>query len=368
MTCRFPDYQNCGLNVISSIVRYFGAENRHTTLPALDRLLEGKAYRNIVLFLLDGLGMDALAHDCPPDSFFNSHIFRELSAVYPSTTTAATTSIETDYAPGEHGWLGWTLYFHEIDQLVDIFLNCVSGKQVPAADYSVADTYLPLHPVFDRINGTGCVKAADISPFGVPPYPGLQEMHDALVQGCREPGQHFYYAYWVDPDKTMHQYGVYSDEVCRKIRDLEAYIRQLSSELPDDTLLLVTADHGLIDAEHLYITDHPALAETLLRPACVEPRATVFYVKPEFLHVFPQRFREAFPDGFTLMTAEEFRASKILGPGEYTGKISDLTGDFVAVSRTAGCLDYARKDHPLKGVHAGLTEIEMRVPLILAKR
>ena len=118
MICRFPDYQNCGLNVISSIARYFGAENRHTTLPALDGLLQEKPYRKIVLFLLDGLGMDALAHDCPPDSFFNTHIFRELSAVYPSTTTAATTSIETDYAPGEHGWLGWTLYFHEINQLI----------------------------------------------------------------------------------------------------------------------------------------------------------------------------------------------------------------------------------------------------------
>ena len=366
MICRFPDYQNCGLNVISSIARYFGAENRHATLPALDGLLREKAYRNVILFLLDGLGMDALAHDSPPDSFFNTHIFRELSAVYPSTTTAATTSIETDYAPGEHGWLGWTLYFHEIDQLVDIFLNRVSGEQTAAADYSVADTYLPLHPVFDRIGRAG-VKSADISPFGVPPYPGLQEIRDALVKGCGEPGQHFYYTYWVDPDKTMHQCGVYSDEVCQAIRNLEAYIRQLAADLPEDTLLLVTADHGLIDAEHLYITDHPELAETLLRPASVEPRATVFYVKPEYMDVFPQRFQAAFPEGFTLMTAEEFRASKILGPGEYTGKIADLTGDFVAVSGTNRCLDYARREHPLKGVHAGLTDVEMRVPLILAK-
>ncbi len=368
MNCRFPDYENCGLNVISSIVRYFGAENRHKTLPALDELLEEKKYRNVVLFLLDGMGMDALAHDRPADSFFNTHVFRELSAVYPSTTTAATTSIETDYAPGEHGWLGWTLYFHEIDKLVDIFLNRVSGEQTAAADYPVADTYLPLHPVFERINQAGLAKAACISPFGYPAYPKLADITDAIIQGCAEPGRHFYYAYWTDPDHTMHESGVYSDEVCSVMEDLERVVRRLADDLPEDTLLLVTADHGLIDAKHLYITDHPALTEALIRPAAVEPRATVFYVKPEYLDRFPSLFHEVFSNDFVLMTAEEFRSSSILGPGEYSGKLSDLTGDYVAVSLTGKCLDYSRRDNPLTGVHAGLTELEMRVPLIAAKR
>ena len=368
MNSRFPDYENCGLNVISSIVRYFGAENRHQTLPALDALLSEGKYRNVVLFLLDGMGMDALAHDCRADSFFNIHIWRELSAVYPSTTTAATTAIETDYAPGEHGWLGWSLYFHEIDRMVDIFLNRVSGEKTLAADYPVADTYLPLHPVFDRLNQLENIHSDDISPFGPVPYPQLSDITEALVKGCSEEGRHFYYAYWMDPDKTMHEHGVYSEEVCQKIQGLETYIQQLADALPEDTLLLVTADHGLIDVEHLYITDHPALNDTLIRPSAVEPRATVFYVKPECREAFPKLFYEAFPDGFSLMTAEEFRASGILGPGEYTKKINDLTGDFVALSQTERCLDYKRKESALKGAHAGLTMLEMRVPLILAKK
>ena len=367
MNCRFPDYENCGLNVISSIARYFGAENRHRTLPELDQLLRRKNYRNVVLFLLDGMGMDALAHDCPADSFFNTHVFRELSAVYPSTTTAATTSIETDYSPGEHGWLGWTLYFHEIDRMVDIFLNRVSGEKTPAAEYPVAETYLPLHPVFDRMNDSGQVKAACISPFSDPAYPGLADIYDAIARGCGESGRHFYYGYWGDPDHTMHESGVYSGEVRQVIADLETYIQRLAGSLPDDTLLLVTADHGLIDAEHLFVTDHPELADALLRPSAVEPRATVFYVKPEYFETFPSLFYEAFPEGFALMTAEEFRSSGILGPGEYQKKIQDLTGDYVAVSLTGKCLDYERNDHLLHGVHAGLTALEMRVPLIVAK-
>ena len=137
---------------------------------------------------------------------------------------------------------------------------------------------------------------------------------------------------------------------------------------PDDTLLLVTADHGLIDVSHLYVTDHPELTETLLRPTSVEPRATVFYVKPDRLADFPALFKEAFPEGFALMTGEEFRLSGILGPGEPTPKLKDLTGDFVAVSLTGACLDYTPKESMLKGAHAGLTRLEMRVPLIAAKK
>ena len=368
MICRFPDYENCGLNVISSVARYMKAPFRHRPLPALDRLLEAGRYRNVVLFLLDGMGMDALAHDLPADSFFNTHIFRELSAVFPSTTTAATTAIETDYAPSEHGWLGWSLYFHEIDRMVDVFPNRVSVTREVAAPYHVGETYLPLHPVFDRITAAGYAKAALISPFGDPKYPELSDIREALISGCREEGPHFFYAYWGDPDHTMHESGVYADEVRKVLKELEAYIQDLALTLPDDTLLLVTADHGLIDVSHLYVTDHPELTETLLRPTSVEPRATVFYVKPDRLADFPALFKEAFPEGFALMTGEEFRLSGILGPGEPTPKLKDLTGDFVAVSLTGACLDYAPKESMLKGAHAGLTRLEMRVPLIAAKK
>ena len=368
MTCRFPDYDNCGLNLISSIERYFETPFRHRPLPAMEELLEGGKYRNIVLFLLDGMGMEALKRNLPADGFFNTHICHELSAVYPSTTTAATTSIETDYAPGEHGWLGWSLYFHEIDRMVDVFTNRISGEKEPAAEYSVADRFMPLHPVFERMTATGRVKAACISPFADPSYPTLEAISDALCRGCGEEDRHFYYAYWGDPDHTMHEAGAFSEEVKGAMAELEKYIRALSDALPEDTLLLVTADHGLVDAEHLYVTDHPALAQTLVRPTSVEPRTTVFYVKPECKTQFPGLFYEAFPEGFALLTSEEFRSSGILGPGVQNKKLPDLTGDFVAVALTPRCIDYAPKDFMLHGVHAGMTRTEMRVPLIAAKR
>ena len=112
----------------------------------------------------------------------------------------------------------------------------------------------------------------------------------------------------------------------------------------------------------------PERVEALIRPTSVEPRTTVFYVKPEYREAFPKLFREAFPEGFLLMTAEEFRASGILGPGEYHPKVADLTGDYVALSMSEACLEYQRREPSLVGMHAGMTAAEMRVPLIAARK
>ena len=106
-----PDYSNCGLNVASSVLRHFGAPCAHPTHPDVDALLGRKQYKNIVVMPFDGLGMATIADHLPKDSFLASHIARQMTAVFPSTTVAATTSIESGDSPCEHGWLGWSMYF-----------------------------------------------------------------------------------------------------------------------------------------------------------------------------------------------------------------------------------------------------------------
>ena len=126
-----PDYSNCGLNVASSVLRHFGAPCSHPTHPDVDALLGRKQYKNIVVMLFDGLGMATIADHLPKDSFLASHIARQMTAVFPSTTVAATTSIESGDSPCEHGWLGWSMYFYQIDRMVDVFVNLDSWTGKP---------------------------------------------------------------------------------------------------------------------------------------------------------------------------------------------------------------------------------------------
>ena len=51
-----------------------------------------------------------------------------------------------------------------------------------------------------------------------------------------------------------------------------------------DTLVIVTADHGIIDTARdrvIDLEDHPQLAETLVLPLCGEPRVAYCYVRPD---------------------------------------------------------------------------------------
>ena len=120
----YPDYQNnCILGIPNSILRHYGATPHHNTLPVLDERLK-KGYKNIVLLVLDGMGMAALKKHAP-DGFLIKNCVMQLSSVYPCTTTSALTTYETGLTPLEHGWLGWAMYFKEIDKSVELF----TGKQ-----------------------------------------------------------------------------------------------------------------------------------------------------------------------------------------------------------------------------------------------
>lgn len=108
------DYKNCIVNLACSILKYYGAEIKHNTLKEIDNLLEGN-YKNVVVLLLDGLGIDALQYHLDSNGFFRKNLIYEYFSVFPPTTTSATTSLESGLTPLEHGWLGWSLFFSEVE-------------------------------------------------------------------------------------------------------------------------------------------------------------------------------------------------------------------------------------------------------------
>lgn len=363
----FPDYQNCGLNVVSAVLNYFGIADAHPQHPAVQELLKKKHYKKVVLMLFDGMGTDILSKTLPEDAFLRTHMLTEMSAAYPSTTTCATSSIECCQTPREHGWLGWTEYFKEVDKLVDIFINRDQNGE-PAAPYDVAETINPRHMVFDRFDAVGA-KGHCISRFGTDPINDLTEMRSTLLRLCADDVPRYCYCYWGDPDHTMHEEGVYDESVFRTVKEVNDYVESLSRELPDDVLLMVTADHGLIDSRWVYVADHPELESMLLRMPSLEPRAAAFYVKPECVEAFPAAFKKAFgEEHFLLMTSKKFVEKGYLGAGKDNFKLWDFVGDYMALAIDPTCIGAKRGDHELKGVHAGLTRQEMKVPLIVAKK
>ena len=362
----FPDYENTGLTVVSAVLNAFGVKDDHPQQADVKRVLEEKTYKKVVLMLFDGMGTGLLERVLPENSFLRTHMIRELSAAYPSTTTCATSSIECCKTPREHGWLGWTLYFKEIDKLVDIFINRDQNGE-PAAPYPVAEKYNPREMVFGRFREAGA-EGHCVSRFGTDRINSLSDMRETVLRLCSDEKRRYIYCYWGDPDHTMHELGCESERVAAIVRELNDYVQELAACLPEDTLLMVTADHGLVDGKMLYVEDRPEVERMLLRMPSVEPRAAAFYVKPEHVKDFPTAFRTAFGEHFLLMTAKEFVEKGYLGGGEDNPKLWDFLGDYIALSTDRECIAGRRGDSELIGVHAGLTRQEMRVPLILYKK
>lgn len=361
-----PDYTNCPVNLACSILKEFGAEYAHPPLACVDELLK-HPYKNVVVMLFDGMGIDALERHLLPDGFFRKNLVRPITSVFPPTTVAATTSIETGLTPAEHGWLGWTLYFGEIDKLVNVFPNVdkYTGKQ--AESYHVANRYIPYKSVHEKIAEAGVGRSYTVAPFGPDRVTNLDEFFAGIRALCAAAGRKYIYAYWDDPDSLMHDDGCGSEAVRACMQELETRAEAFAQTL-SDTLLIVTADHGHLDSDYYLITDYPEIQRMLARPLSIESRAAAFYIREEYMEAFPGAFREAFGRDFNLYSREEVKRMRLFGDGAPHPKFDSFAGDFIAAAVSDKCLNYSRASRQFVSNHAGLDEREMLIPVIAIER
>ena len=364
---QYPDYLRCGVNVAASILQYFGAQRTHKTLLELDDILKKQHFRNVVLMLFDGLSIDALYYHLSESSFSRRHIVATLSSVFPSTTTAATTSIVSGLEPCEHGWIGWTLHFQELNKSIDIFINRVQFTKEPAGETSVVKKQFPYIPVIEQITQTGNAIGRCVSPFDDVIVKNIDELFSQTRRLMEEDKRHYIYAYWPEPDHLMHENGCRHEKVQQVIADIDKRLETFARQISPDDLVLITADHGLVDGIPEFFEDYPEL-NTMLRVApSVEPRATALYIKEEYKMIFPETFKAAFGDHYLLMNQKEALESGLFGEGKHRAELPSLIGDYFAIALGPYAL-YQKHDHcNLIGMHAGLTQAEMNVPLIVIK-
>ena len=82
--------------------------------------------------------------------------------------------------------------------------------------------------------------------------------------------------------------------------------------------------------------------------------------------VFKERFNKYFKADFDLYEMEDVIESKLFGDGIENKVFRDILGDFLAIAKTNKTILY-NGNTPLKSQHAGYTEDEILVPLIVIK-
>lgn len=361
----YPNYDRSILSIASSVLNHFGVKDcQHKTLPEFDELLS-KDYKNIIVMLYDGLGTSTLKYHLEEKDFLRKNHITDISSVFPSTTVAATTSIMSGYSPAECGWLGWDLYFKEIGENVAVFKNTLQRNGEPAAKFNVAHKYIPVKSIMKRIEEVnGRRSTYCVSFFSKYRSKSVEDICKTVYKLSKKRKKKYIYAYWHQPDGAMHGHGVTSNEAHEQILHINREVEKLCGKL-ENSLIIITADHGLCDGVNLFLEDYPEINSMLKFPPSIEPsRALSLFVKDGMKDNFKNEFNKLFGDDFRLMTKEEVFAENLLGFGKPHPRTYDFVGDYLAVATGNKSLFTEREEHEFIGVHAGLTEDEMTVPFI----
>ena len=202
MQIKFPEYGRCIANLACSVLKHYSLEAPNPTLPEVDLLLQ-KQYRNVVVLLLDGMGINVLQKHLAEDGFFRRNLRFPYSSTFPPTTVAATTAVTSGLYPNQSAWLGWTCYFPALDRNVVYFLNKDYDTGEEITDCHAASAYVPYYNLAEQIQTTG-VQAHGVCSW-MEPYPRNYDAFCAeIARLCASPERKYIYAYWEEPDKTMH--------------------------------------------------------------------------------------------------------------------------------------------------------------------
>ena len=358
-----PDYNQGLLNVMNSIVKHYGFDATYPTHPVVDELL-AKPQKHICVFLIDAMGSKLIERHLPEDSFLRKHMVREITTVYPSTTAAATVVAETAEPPCKTAWTGWTHYFPEINDHRVLFLN-MSYFTYEFHKDNFTYTALPLDHIQFKLTRQGVNSQIIYPAFRRNGAKTFDEMCDRILKRMSCVGE-YTYCYWDALDSLMHKKGVNHEETIQMLKDIDKSLENLCSKLEEGQTLIVVADHGQIDTECINILKYQDLVDCMRVLPSVECRASAFFIKEDKKEEFERLFKQYFGEYFILYTSEEFIKEGYLGPFDEHPRLRELLGDYMACAIDK--YNLVAGDVQFVGQHAGLTEDEMMIPLVVYQK
>ena len=350
----------------------------HRDPTALQRAFGLPDVSSAVVVLVDGLGYWNLAMRLGHAPYLRSLMNdaanqRPICTCAPSTTVAAMGVFGTGTCPGLTGMAGYTQR------------NPVTGQLAQLIQFrdSIAPHDLQRQPtVFElltergvRVTSSGLPKFA-ASPLTEAALRGTQYISNvmprdrvlAAAQAAREPG--LTYLYIRDADKVGHAYGWNSDKWIGTFERIDAQLSLLRRSVPRGTLVVVTADHGMVSSDPGLCVDIAAQPELDEGVALVggEPRSLMLYAKDDAdPRDIAERWRNRLGEHAVVRTRRQAIDEGMFGPVD--PRVEPMIGD-VLVS-AAGRLTVVdsriqtAQAMQLPSVHGSQTALESDIPCLV---
>lgn len=358
-------YENSLINLAASLLKHYNAFIEYKTLKVVDEYLN-KGYNHVILMVLDGLGINIIKAHLDENDGLRKNIKHVANSVFPPTTVAATNAILSGKPSFVSGFVGWMQYNQFADAHEVVFFGYDYYDANKIVSPQLQQNFLKYENILDKIkkkNEDLHVEVVFPSFHKTNGYETFDDQLNRLLM-ITQKKKSFTYCYSDQPDLTIHQNGIYTDEVKRCVKSINASYERFLREIKDDVLVIVTADHGLIDVEPIKLYNYNDVVKTFIRKPALEARATAFFVKEEEKKNFEKLFKKYFKDDFLLLSREELYETNLLGYGVKNSLLDSFIGDYLAIAVKNKMFVLCDRE-PFKAHHAGLTKEELEIPIII---
>ena len=367
-----PDYGGAWvggvLEALAAVVDETGGFPRGAADSWLPGAIAG-AHR-AVLLVVDGLGWQAFAEHASAMPVLSRLQGRAITTVAPSTTSAGLTSIATGCAPGDHGLLGYRIRVG--GQILNV-LSWSNGSRTPPD---------PEDTQRQRPFGGRALPVVTKSEFAKTGFTAAHLRGGAftgwrttstLVEHCRRlvaGDQHLIYAYYDGLDKVAHEHGIIDGYYTAELTAVDRLVDDLLDALPDDTALVVTADHGQVQVGPGGAVALDAVGG-LLGAMAGEGRFRSLWARPGASAELRAATTEHYGDLAWVFTRDQlFDEGWFAAPGSaISSTLRSRVGDIVLAARAPVIFvdPSQRHEHLMQSQHGSLTAAEMQVPLLAAR-
>ena len=357
--------------------------------------------RQVVVVLADGLGVGQLERLCAHGEvpFLASLLERarrkddaqlfEATSVFPSTTAAAITTMNTARTPQEHGNIAYFIWLEEFSQVTQMLrwgratqrrgsyfddpaLDPRRFALVPSIHARIRErggrSYL-IEPELFRHEAMTRMHASEAEFVGyvLPSTLGVR-IGQLLDQRPWGGAPAYVYAYWAGIDTAAHLYGPRSPEHSAEASLFDrAMERAFAGRVHGDTLVLLTADHGHaeVDPQQLIDIEGDQDLRALLRaPVAGEPR--LVFLHTDRADAVRGHLERRWPGAFTIFDREDAITEGLFGRGDPSVARRRI-GEVCAMLDGQRAATLVRVDGQAvhhRGAHGGMTADEMRVPVL----
>ncbi|MDM8527592.1 alkaline phosphatase family protein, partial [Anaerolineales bacterium HSG24] len=366
-----------------------------------------RQYDKVILVFVDAFGwrfFDQYRNRLPILAQFSQHgKVAKLTSQFPSTTAAHVTCIHTGLNNGQSGVYEWYYYEPLLDEIITpLYFSFAGDKERETLIPTRIDPKLlyPTHTIYHDLAAHGVdsyifqPRAYSPSTYSniildgsqIMPYKTIPEafVNLRLLLGETKTPSYFF-CYFDCIDAIGHQYGPNSLQFEAEVESFfQIMTRQFFDPLAgrlDNTLLLVTADHGQVEVDpettiYLNLDSRFAGIERFLKldrfgkplvPAG-SSRDMFLYIKEDMVDEAQTFLAHRLQGQAEVYQTEMLIEAGFFGPLPVSDRFLARVGNLVILPyayESVWWYEYERFEHIFFGHHGGLTPQEMEIPLML---